>query len=510
MSLVPLSNDAPDLSACHREPIHQPGSIQPHGVLIVADALTQRVTHVSANFARSTGMPSRSALDAPLAELLGPQALSQVQKALTSERYASTNIMTLDLAIAREPRRSVSAHSHDGHIFLELEAPSSAADHEHVVSRVQAILAQLRQAKSVASLCEQTAETLRALTGYDRVMVYRFDPDGHGEVIAENKRADLASFLHLRYPASDIPSQARQLYLKNRIRVIVDVGYEPVAMLGTADATAPPLDMSYCGLRSVSPTHLEYLHNMGVGATLAISLIQDDKLWGMIVCHHLTAHPVPSDLRSSCDLIGQLVMLLIGRVGEAEELAQVIRRGHLMASFKQAIEQSASVLEGLAPMSVTLRDVVSATGVALRLNGKLHLFGVTPDASQAQVLLDDLIAVANHRCSPSMPSAHDFLSTPGRATSPAAPSSCRSSTMSATRSSGSGPSFRKPSCGAETRARPSTSTARAGGSCRASRLPPGANSCEARRRPGPRATGARLRISDGSSPRACCITPKPT
>ena len=159
---------------------------------------------------------------------------------------------------------------------------------------VRGTVADLNRASSLQELYDITARAVRALTGFDRVMVYRYDADYNGEVVAEAKRADLNSFLGLHYPASDIPAQARALYEKNWIRLISDVDYAP-APIEPADhpATGAPLDLTYSTLRSVSPIHLEYLRNMGVRASMSISLLRDDKLWGLIACHHYAGPHAP-------------------------------------------------------------------------------------------------------------------------------------------------------------------------------------------------------------------------
>jgi chemotaxis family two-component system sensor kinase Cph1 len=387
---------AADIESCHSEPIQIPGAIQPHGVLIAANKIDRRVTHVSENFAASTGISARLAIGSLLTELIGIEAMAEVSNALASERYAPANVLTLKLPFKRQRERNVVVHTHDGRIILELEETSST-NQGHLVARVQAIMETLREVNSIAGLCEHVSQALRALTGYDRVMIYRFDARGDGEVVAEDCRSDLESYLNLRYPASDIPAQARSLYLKQRVRTIVDVNYRPVAILADdTDVIGKPLDMSYCGLRSVSSIHVEYLRNMGVGATLAVSLIRDEQLWGMIVCHHLTAHSVPADVKAICDLLGQLFMLLIDKATEREETERLIQRQNALAEIKQSVQRAASIGEGLAEAAAALLGLVTATGAAIRLNGQVRLFGVTSSVEETDALMTQLNSSAEN------------------------------------------------------------------------------------------------------------------
>ncbi len=333
---ITVASDA-DLAACAHEPIHVPGAIQPHGALVAADERSLRITHVSANLARATGVAGRGQLGRPLSDLLGTEAVTAILEALAAERYSAGNLLTLSLPFPRDPRRNVMAHRHDGRIVVEIEPASAENDYEMALARAQAVVCNLRRTASLGELCDRAAREIRALTGYDRVMVYRFDADGHGQVVAEDRLPGLESYLDLRYPATDIPAQARRLYLLQRVRTIGRVDYEPVQVLADgALGDAAPLDMTYCALRSVSPIHLEYLANMGVGATLAISIVQDDALWGMVVCHHGAPRTPSAETRSLCDLVGQLLGLLVGEVGEREDLRLQMRRGEHLTELAGA------------------------------------------------------------------------------------------------------------------------------------------------------------------------------
>ena len=184
----------------------------------------------------------------------------------------------------------------DGGLVMEFEP---AGPPLHLSPVLAEGLEQVIGAPTLRALCDETAKIIKAIAGYDRVMVYRFDDDGHGEVFSEEREPALEAFLGIRYPASDIPQIARKLYIRNRVRMLVDVAYEPVAIWPRlSPITGEDLDMSLCSLRSMSPIHIQYLKNMGVGATLVISLVVGGKLWGLVACHHYKPRSVQFEICS--------------------------------------------------------------------------------------------------------------------------------------------------------------------------------------------------------------------
>jgi diguanylate cyclase (GGDEF)-like protein len=368
-----------DLARCADELIHLPGSIQPHGVLLAADAETLVILYVSENFRASTGLPAQDVLGTSLNSLLGAEGIAALENAPRVERYGPANFAIVSLAVKLRPRRTVLFHRHRGLLFLELEEAPAQEDQQLVISSVQSIIATLRRAETVEALCIAAVNQLRLLTFYDRVMMYRFDPDGHGTVVAEDRRADLEPLLNLRYPASDIPPQARQLYTLQRVRVIPDAQYTPVGLLANAGVDPDAdVDMTYCTLRGVSPIHREYLSNMGVRATLAISLVQDGALTGMIICHSETRRAPPAELRALCDVVGQVIAVLLLKVSEAEELQSRLQRQHAITALRDDIDSSDSVMDGLLKRPGALLELVDATGALVRCNGRVSLIGVVP------------------------------------------------------------------------------------------------------------------------------------
>ena len=279
-----------DLENCAREPIHLIGSVQPRGYVLVADQ-SERLTHVSAN-----------ALDrlrggATIKAVLGKDVAAGLQtyEAATPGLSLYAPGSRMRTLFAGSDDLTVTAHRHAGRIIVEFEDADVASPID-VDSWLPAVILDLSRSRSVEGLASIACEAVRKVTGYDRTMVYRFAPDWHGEVIAEARNGLKSSYLGLHFPSSDIPEQARRLYAAQSLRYIEDVGYAPVPLIAvTPEASSGgPVDLSFCSLRSVSPIHIEYLQNMGVSATLVVSLLVDGALWGLLVCHHYAGRAVVS------------------------------------------------------------------------------------------------------------------------------------------------------------------------------------------------------------------------
>jgi diguanylate cyclase (GGDEF)-like protein len=387
----------PDFSACAREPIHVPGAIQPHGVLIATEAGTQRIGWVSANIEQCLGVAAVEAIGLELAQLLGAEASAAIETALNGDSSLASNILSLTLPIPMQLKWTAQVHRHLGRIVVELERSTTPEQHAVTLSRMQTIITNLRQAETVTQLCNDVVRQVRLLTGYDRVMVYRFHSDGHGQIIAEATAPTvISSYLNLRYPASDIPEQARRLYLLQRVRYIQDVDHQAVPMLaaasppGSMDASAVDLDMTYCATRAVSPVHLGYLRNMGVSATLTISLIQDNQLWGMIVCHHMSPRIVSSETRAFCDVVGQLMSVLLRKVISLEELSGQLSDQQILASLIEDMAALGDVASGLCERPKALLGLMQAQGAWIRCDGRTRLIGHTPEAEAIPAMIAEI------------------------------------------------------------------------------------------------------------------------
>jgi light-regulated signal transduction histidine kinase (bacteriophytochrome) len=360
--------DLIDLTNCDREPIHIPGSIQPHGVLLVMTEPELEVIQVSENVIDHIGMRIEDVLTRPLSALFDRSSVEAVRTALSggpSERANAIRIST-----SGKPFDAV-LHRHEGATILELEPASavSAEDVEH--HPLRQTLIRVQDVGTVSELANIVVEEVKRLTGFDRVMFYRFNEVGDGSVDAESVAPGLEPYLGLHYPASDIPQQARRLYLENRLRIITDARSTPARIVPTLRPdTGAPLDLSFAVLRSVSPIHLEYMANMGLRASMSIALVVRDRLWGLISCaNHSGPRPVAQYLRVACEFLGRLTSLQIDALEDREAAARrassQATASLLFDSMRTQDDATDNVLEGLLARSSELLRLVDAEGVAV-------------------------------------------------------------------------------------------------------------------------------------------------
>ncbi len=394
-----------DLSNCERELIHLAGSIQPHGALLVLRESDGLLVQVSANCQALLGMDPAELLGQPLHSLGGDLAMSVLALAVLPklDEPRALQAHTGVGSVRRDWAALLHRVAAQGVLVLELEPPRGAgpagalvADDPALLDRLSATVQRLGQAASVNILADGIVRCVRDMTGYDRVMVYKFDPHGHGKIIAEARDPRLESLLGHQYPSTDIPQRARELYLRNRVRVLVDVHYQAVPLLpqrlppdpaGSAQAEGDDLDMSMCGLRSMSPLHLQYLKNMGVTGTLVVSLVRDGQLWGLIAAHHYSARALSPALRSACDLVAEVATTRIAAI-ENYAYAQV---AILVRRLEQRLVEATST-EGDWRLALfrnprTLLQPLEATGAALFHDGELLTAGEVPSTPELRSLL---------------------------------------------------------------------------------------------------------------------------
>ena len=380
-------------NACDREPIHLSGAVQPHGALLVLDAASFIVRAASENVAALCGLPDP--LGRSLSDLLGAEVATQVRALRITGNPHDALPVRIDLpGSGRSPTvHYLVAHRSGPLLMLELEpagpAQNTPGASAEFFQRQRDAMKALLGVDEVDEICRVTVEEVRRLTGYDRVMVYRFEPDAHGHVIAEACSEDAEPFLGLHYPAGDIPRQARALYLRNSIRVIADVGYEPAAILGLPNGVpSDRLDLSMSVLRSVSPLHLQYLANMGVAATMTISLIVDNQLWGMIACHHDSPKQVDHAERLACEALGQMVSVRLLAAESTGGHRHVRELGRLAAQVVTAMAAGETALTGAVDAERALLGMAAADGAVIEIDGEQVCVGVVP----APDVLDLLIA----------------------------------------------------------------------------------------------------------------------
>lgn len=381
-----------NLTTCDAEPIHIPGSIQPHGVLLAMTPADLRVVQTSSNTLELFGIPPSEVLGATLADLLDAAGLAAVRSAAASG--SARRAGALAITVRGRAFDGILHHVH-GLAVLELEPahdpldPSGGTDApDDFQSLASRYVYRLQEVQSFEDLWPTLATSIAELTGFDRVMIYRFDEhDGSGVVIAEHKQPDQEAFLGLHYPASDIPQQARRLYIRNRLRLIGDAAYRPSPILPTDNPlTGNPLDLSDSVLRSVSPIHCEYLRNMGVRASMSVSLIKEEQLWGLIACHHRAPRFVPYAVRMLCHFLGDVVSWTLGSRLAYAESGDRARADGTLGQLTRKLATEPALAAALTQGTTTALDLVDAGGFALVYEGTVSTCGVTPSPEQIEAL----------------------------------------------------------------------------------------------------------------------------
>jgi chemotaxis family two-component system sensor kinase Cph1 len=383
MALAQASSPAfgtADLTNCEREQIHLAASIQSYGALLVINEPAFVIVQASANageFLRVMG----NVVGTPLRDLPG-DLWERTRPHVNDRADAIPVALKCQIGSPSEPFNGLLHRPPGGGLVIELERAERPAD---FAQPIELALQTVMAASSIQALCDDTAEMFRGLTGYDRVMVYRFDEEGHGEVFSEDKRADLEAFLGNRYPSSDIPQIARRLYERNRVRLLVDINYTPVPLIPRlSPITGEDLDMSLCFLRSVSPIHVQYLKNMGVAATLVVSLMVGGRLWGLISCHHYSPRFLPFELRSVCEVLAEA---LGTRLAALECFVQgqgelSVRR--LEQRMVESISRDGDWRGALFDSARSLLAPLSASGAALLFEGQVMSTGDVPGTVESR------------------------------------------------------------------------------------------------------------------------------
>ncbi|MFO1147916.1 MAG: ATP-binding protein [Alsobacter sp.] len=359
---------------CANELIHVPGAIMPFGILLALDGPRQRLVRASANAGPVLSCTPRMALDRSLDEVAGP-ALREVLDRVRSIRSRLPE--DLGAVCVRDVVFAVTMYASGDEWILELEEPTrcESASSADLYSEVRLLTEAIHGLDSVEDICLAAARSVSRLVGFDRVLVYRFETNWDGVVISEVVNDKLPSYRGLRFPSHDIPAQARALYKINRFRQIPDVGYQPVPIMGRRHG---PLDLSLSALRSVSPVHLQYMRNMGTAASMSISIVVEDQLWGLISCHNVEPRRVSAAARSACTFVGQLVALGIGGHIRYAEAAERVERQRTQALLLAAMASRSRFTEGLLVDGNNVLALANADGAAVLADGSCVRIGATP------------------------------------------------------------------------------------------------------------------------------------
>jgi light-regulated signal transduction histidine kinase (bacteriophytochrome)/CheY-like chemotaxis protein len=399
-----------DLTNCDREPIHIPGSIQPHGCMLVCDVNAGVVLRHSTNAGEILGLDG-DINGRSIEDVLGGPIAHEIRNSLIVSTETRPSLL-LGTRLATGRVVDIAAHTYKSSTILEFEPAETA--HARPLELARSMISQIADIDSAERLIHHAARLIRGFLRYDRVMVYRFEQDGAGKVVSEVKRSDLESFSGQYFPASDIPRQARELYLRNTIRIISDASGKKVAIVPALDASGQPVDLSHAHLRSVSPIHLEYLRNMGVAASMSISVIVEGELWGLIACHHYEPHALPMAERVAAEMFGQFFSLHLQSLKQKRKLEIASRARQLIDRFMRLASRSSDVAELLRENLQDFARLLPADGIGLWMKGVWTSLGDVPPANAIPALARLTRDMSNgavwgtHSLSQLLPGAEDY------------------------------------------------------------------------------------------------------
>ncbi|ABD89314.1 ATP-binding protein [Rhodopseudomonas palustris] len=374
-----------ELTECDREPIHIPGKIQPHGMLLAFVEPELRPVSVSVNVEAFTGQSPEAVLSQSIAALMTAPSFERLTAVLASPDLAAFNPIRIELLTSKGVRVCNGImHRHDGLTILELEPrPAGAEPPAEFFRSVRAAIRRLQTASDLLTVCNIAAREVRRLTGFDRVKIYRFDKDWNGQVVAEDRSDSIPSFLDFHFPASDIPAQSRALYTSNLIRIIPDIGYRPAPLIPDFNpVTGGPIDLSFAVLRSVSPIHVEYMVNMAVYGAMSVSIVRDGRLWGMISCHNTLPRFVSYEVRQACELIAQVLTWQISVSEEAEVVGHSVRVRAMQNRMLHELGDEQDLKKWLIRSGQDMLDLMRASGFALCGFDGITTFGSSPSNDQ--------------------------------------------------------------------------------------------------------------------------------
>jgi len=387
------SSPAVDLTNCEREPIHLIGAVQPFGFLIAVSGAEWTVTRVSSNVFQWLGHEPNTLLGLPIHQIFTEHAVHAIRGHLQSAVISDGVARAFGLTLNEGGRLfDIAVHVNGDSVVIECE-PSIDEPAFNASAVVRGMATRLQRTTDERAFYRIAAREMRALTNFDRVMIYRFDSDGSGEVIAEAARGGIEPYLGLHYPASDIPQQARVLYERNWLRIIPDISAPPSPIQPPLDRNGLPLDLSLSILRSVSPIHIEYLQNMGVSSSMSVSILRQTRLWGLFACHHYETHHVPFGRRTAAELFGQIFSLMVENRERENESVYETRAHKLHQQLVSVMAREATRFETVIAHLDDIGDLLTCDGVGVWVNGCGTLRGLTPNQPQ----FADLIAYLQGR-----------------------------------------------------------------------------------------------------------------
>ncbi|KOP24896.1 cyanobacterial phytochrome A [Hapalosiphon sp. MRB220] len=382
-----------NLTSLKEPSIHTISQIQPHGVLLVLEEPELNIAQVSSNTYEVFGITPENMLQKKLEDLLDPFQIEKIKAGLLQESLDMINPTKIWARVKGDEYVVFDGIFHrnaDGFLILELEIAFSQENIPFLsfYHLARASINKLEETGNLHDFCQILVQEVRKVTGFDRVMLYKFDDDGHGSVIAEEKLATMESYLGLHYPESDIPRPARKLFASNWIRIIPDTHAEPVEIFPAINPVSQRRpDLTNSILRSPYSCHIEYLHNMGVGASLTISLIKEGQLWGLIACHHQTPKYVSYEMRKACEFLGRVIFSELADREETEDYDYRMRLTYIQSALVEHMSQEENFIDGLVKHQPNILDLANAQGAAICFGGNYTLIGETPKEEELNFLV---------------------------------------------------------------------------------------------------------------------------
>jgi len=382
------SSEKVTITNCDREPIHIIGKSQAHGVIMVCDVTTLEIVQCSENVKQVLGYELEEVLGKKV-DLIFPE---HIMKALVQKLKDKITLLPRTVKVNKKDFFVIPNISEDS-LILDFDPMGESLDPIIYQEQLTKILNEIGDKQTIPEMCQNAVELVKYLYDYDRVMMYQFDEEWNGEVVAEVKEPELESWLGLHYPASDIPKPARQIFLKQGVRIIADVNYTPATIQPElSPITGKPLDISKSELRAVSPIHIQYLQNMKVGASLTAAIILNGELWGLLACHHYSPKFINYNQRQSCKFLTQVFSnklalrksnVFIEKMAQSEDIRKKLVLQ--MSSIK-------NLADALCKFQPNFTDIVDCTGGALLLNGEICIVGSAPSETEIKDLVKNFLS----------------------------------------------------------------------------------------------------------------------
>ncbi len=374
-------------SECDRFNFEKPGKIQSHGAMLIVQEPSLNIVQLSQNTDEILGINHRQMINQPIVSFLDEKSAKKFQKTLSSTDFSMVNPLRMNF---QGTTVDLILHRYGGFLFAEAE-PIREVEDNNMVYQMAAMQAveKFQSAVFIEQLMEIATNEIREVTGFDRVMLYKFDEEFNGQVVNESSVRGIDSFLNLHFPSSDIPRRVRNLYLNTKSRYLPDLPEPQVALFPEINPiTNQSVDLGYAVLRAVAPTHMEYMRNLGVNSSLSFNIIKDGRFYGMFACHHRSGKYVAYVNRLVCEQIVEMFVAMLHQLDNDE-----IHLKRLGKSKDKAIQ----MLQGMGSMDYKsdLLGMVNADGAAIFRNGQLQLFGFTPDENDVRGLIQ-LFADKSH------------------------------------------------------------------------------------------------------------------